>query len=258
MNLYGARSPSWSAERWPQSPTWIICARRRRNGCRRRQCRAAFSLAAEKSFFVTRQYRAHLICILFIAWIVPPLIRFLVLDLCGRATTGKPVLLRRRCSSRARAGVHPRLVVLFRLWLLPDRRALAGRPVFPALAFGIAWLAWLSAPRATLARSILYCAAGPVLCSPQRRSADRSARYRHRCGRHPGDHRRRDCGDRRALPLGILLALGPLSYAVTRLSSITFIEFVRGVPLITVLFMASVMLPLFVPNDMRRISWCER
>ena len=27
-----------------------------------------------------------------------------------------------------------------------------------------------------------------------------------------------------------------------------FIEFVRGVPLITVLFMASVMLPLFVPD----------
>jgi general L-amino acid transport system permease protein len=33
-----------------------------------------------------------------------------------------------------------------------------------------------------------------------------------------------------------------------RLASITFIEFVRGVPLITVLFMASVMLPLFVPD----------
>ncbi len=33
-----------------------------------------------------------------------------------------------------------------------------------------------------------------------------------------------------------------------RLFSITFIEFVRGVPLITVLFMASVMLPLFVPD----------
>jgi general L-amino acid transport system permease protein len=33
-----------------------------------------------------------------------------------------------------------------------------------------------------------------------------------------------------------------------RLFSVTFIEFVRGVPLITVLFMASVMLPLFVPE----------
>jgi len=33
-----------------------------------------------------------------------------------------------------------------------------------------------------------------------------------------------------------------------RWCSIMFIEFVRGVPLITVLFMASVMLPLFVPE----------
>ena len=33
-----------------------------------------------------------------------------------------------------------------------------------------------------------------------------------------------------------------------RLLSTIFIEFVRGVPLITVLFMASVMLPLFLPE----------
>jgi len=35
---------------------------------------------------------------------------------------------------------------------------------------------------------------------------------------------------------------------MVRLTCIFFIEFVRGVPLITVLFMASVMLPLFVPE----------
>ena len=34
-----------------------------------------------------------------------------------------------------------------------------------------------------------------------------------------------------------------------RLASVIFIEFVRGVPLVTVLFMASVMLPLFVPQQ---------
>ena len=52
-----------------------------------------------------------------------------------------------------------------------------------------------------------------------------------------------------SLPLGILLALGaPLELPVVRLSAVTFIELVRGVPLITVLFMASVMLPLFVPE----------
>jgi general L-amino acid transport system permease protein len=52
-----------------------------------------------------------------------------------------------------------------------------------------------------------------------------------------------------SLPLGILLALGRRSQMpAIRILSIGFIEFVRGVPLITVLFMASVMLPLFVPE----------
>ena len=37
---------------------------------------------------------------------------------------------------------------------------------------------------------------------------------------------------------------------VVRLACVIFIEFVRGVPLITVLFMASVMLPLFVPEHL--------
>jgi len=53
-----------------------------------------------------------------------------------------------------------------------------------------------------------------------------------------------------SLPLGILLALGRRSHMpAVRLFSIAFIEFVRGVPLVTVLFMASVMLPLFVPEQ---------
>lgn len=51
-----------------------------------------------------------------------------------------------------------------------------------------------------------------------------------------------------SLPLGILLALGRRSkLPVVRFVSIASIEFVRGVPLITVLFMASVMLPFFLP-----------
>ncbi len=51
-----------------------------------------------------------------------------------------------------------------------------------------------------------------------------------------------------SLPLGILLALGRRSQMpVLRLFSIIYIEAWRGVPLITVLFMASVMLPLFLP-----------
>ena len=52
-----------------------------------------------------------------------------------------------------------------------------------------------------------------------------------------------------SLPLGIVLALGRRSkMPIVRILSTIFIEFWRGVPLITVLFMASVMLPLFLPE----------
>lgn len=52
-----------------------------------------------------------------------------------------------------------------------------------------------------------------------------------------------------SLPLGILLALGRQSkMPAVSLFSVVFIEFWRGIPLITVLFMSSVMLPLFLPD----------
>ena len=51
-----------------------------------------------------------------------------------------------------------------------------------------------------------------------------------------------------ALPIGILLALGRRSdLPVIRAICVTYIECWRGTPLITILFMASVMLPLFFP-----------
>ncbi|OIN06597.1 amino acid ABC transporter permease [Oceanisphaera psychrotolerans] len=54
-----------------------------------------------------------------------------------------------------------------------------------------------------------------------------------------------------ALPIGTLLALGRRSHMpIVRSLSVVFIEFWRGVPLITVLFMSSVMLPLFVPEEL--------
>ncbi len=53
-----------------------------------------------------------------------------------------------------------------------------------------------------------------------------------------------------SFPLGVLLALGRRSeLPVVRLASITYIELVRGVPLITILFMAQLMLPLFLPPN---------
>ena len=55
-----------------------------------------------------------------------------------------------------------------------------------------------------------------------------------------------------SFPIGIVLALGRRSeMPVARLFSVIFIEFWRGVPLITVLFMSSVMLPLFLPEGVQ-------
>jgi general L-amino acid transport system permease protein len=52
-----------------------------------------------------------------------------------------------------------------------------------------------------------------------------------------------------SFPLAILLALGRRSnLPAIRAVCVGFIEFVRGVPLISVLFMASVMFPLFLPE----------
>ncbi|MCL6270545.1 amino acid ABC transporter permease [Sansalvadorimonas sp. 2012CJ34-2] len=51
-----------------------------------------------------------------------------------------------------------------------------------------------------------------------------------------------------AFPLSVLLALGRTSnLPVIRATCVAWIELIRGVPLITILFMASVVLPLFLP-----------
>lgn len=54
-----------------------------------------------------------------------------------------------------------------------------------------------------------------------------------------------------SFPLGVLLALGRRSeLPIIRWSSVAYIELVRGVPLITILFMAQLILPLFLPANM--------
>jgi general L-amino acid transport system permease protein len=60
-----------------------------------------------------------------------------------------------------------------------------------------------------------------------------------------------------AVPLGILLALGRRSrLPLIRFASVVFIEFWRGVPIITVIFLASLLLPLIMPTgfDVDRLA----
>ncbi len=54
-----------------------------------------------------------------------------------------------------------------------------------------------------------------------------------------------------AFPLGVVLALGRRSdMPAIKAICVTYIELIRGVPLISLLFMSSVMLPLFLPEGM--------
>jgi general L-amino acid transport system permease protein len=55
-----------------------------------------------------------------------------------------------------------------------------------------------------------------------------------------------------SFPVGVLLALGrQSSLPVVKVFCTLFIELVRGVPLVTILFMFSIILPLFLPEDVR-------
>lgn len=55
-----------------------------------------------------------------------------------------------------------------------------------------------------------------------------------------------------SFPLGVLLALGRQStLPVIKIFSIGYIEIIRGLPLISILFMGQIMIPLFLPDGMR-------
>ncbi|MBX3032069.1 MAG: amino acid ABC transporter permease [Chloroflexi bacterium] len=55
-----------------------------------------------------------------------------------------------------------------------------------------------------------------------------------------------------SFPLGVALALGRRSrLPAIRLLATAFIEIVRGVPLVSILYLSSILLPLFLPGDLR-------
>ena len=143
------------------------------------------------------------------------------------------------------------MVVLFRLGFYPVSERWRVDLFFGLLALGIGWLAWLGAPRRDLG-AIYFFIVLPIVSYillsgvPAIGLADVPTSL---WGGILVTIVVAIVGIVASLPLGILLALGRRSkMPAVRLASITFIEFVRGVPLITVLFMASVMLPLFVPD----------
>jgi general L-amino acid transport system permease protein len=193
-----------------------------------------------------------LACGLLIVWALPPLVRFLFVDAVWSGGGREACLA---SPQNPQPGACWAFVRVWFFYFVYGSYPLAERwrvdVFFAALALGIAWLCWLSAPRRGLGALYFFIvlpvasfvllygfpaiglvAVPTTLWGGMLVTVVVAA-----------------VGIVASLPVGIVLALGRRSdLPALRLLSVVFIEFVRGVPLITVLFMASVMLPLFVPE----------
>ena len=186
-----------------------------------------------------------------LVWIVPPLVKFLVIDAVWSGADREACLA---TPARPEVGACWAFV---REWFsffiygpYPADQRWRVDVFFGLLAFGIGWLLWLDAPRRDLG-ALFFFAILPLVSvallrgfPPLGLSVVVTASW----GGLLVTLVVAAVGIVVSLPIGVLLALGRRSkMPAIKLISVLFIEFVRGVPLITVLFMASVMLPLFVP-----------
>jgi general L-amino acid transport system permease protein len=193
-----------------------------------------------------------LVCVLLILLAVPPMIKFLLLDAVWSGSDRNACLARpeRPVVGACWAFVAER-INFFVYGFYPIEERWRVDLFFAALAFGIGWLTWLDAPRRGLGM-LYFFAVLPVISFVLLYGAPRLGLPIVETAKWGGILVTvvvAAVGIVVALPIGILLALGRRSsMPAVRLLSVIYIEFVRGVPLITVLFMASVMLPLFLPE----------
>ena len=194
-----------------------------------------------------------LLALLF-AWIVPDLIRFLLIDAVWTGADRDACLesVQHRDIGACWPFVWERLpYFIYGSYPIPERWRVD--VFFALLAIGIVWMLWLNAPRRELG-AVYFFVVMPI--SSFILLTGWSA-----IGLQPVDTVLwggvlvtivvASVGIVFSLPIGILLALGRRSrMPAVRTLSVIFIEFVRGVPLVTVLFMAGVMLPLFVPESL--------
>jgi general L-amino acid transport system permease protein len=193
-----------------------------------------------------------ILTILLIIWIVPPIIEFLFTHAVWsgndrEACIPSPALPE---PGACWAFVRDRFAYfIYGSYPIPERWRVD--IFFVMLAVGIVWLLWLEAPRRDLG-ALYFFVVVPIVSyilltgwpAIGLRNVDTSL-----WGGVLVTIVVSWVGIVFSLPIGILLALGRRStMPAVKLFSVIFIEFVRGVPLITVLFMASVMLPLFVPD----------
>jgi general L-amino acid transport system permease protein len=193
-----------------------------------------------------------LICLLFIVWIVPPLLRFFLLNAVWSGN-GREVCL--ASPENPQPGACWAFIRVWSSYFVYGFYPLGQRwrvnLFFLALAFGIGWLSWLSAPRRDIGAFYFFIVL-PILSLILLGGLPLIGLVSVPTTLWGGILVTivvATIGMVFSLPIGILLALGRRSHIpVVKVFSVTFIEIVRGVPLITVLFMASVMLPLFVPE----------
>jgi general L-amino acid transport system permease protein len=195
-----------------------------------------------------------ILIVLPLAWAIPELVKFLFLDAVWSGTDRDACLesIQHREIGACWPFVWERLpYFIYGSYPISERWRVD--VFFAMLAVGIVWLLWLNAPRRDLGAFYFFVVL-PI--SSFILLTGWSA-----IGLRPVDTVLwggvlvtivvAAVGIVVSLPLGILLALGRRSHMpVVRSLSVIFIEFVRGVPLVTVLFMASVMLPLFVPEQL--------
>jgi general L-amino acid transport system permease protein len=193
-----------------------------------------------------------LACTLLIVWTVPPLLRFLLIDAVWSGANREACLA---SPANPEPGACWAFVRVWYSYFVYGSYPIAERwrvdVFFAALAFGIGWLLWPSAPRRNLGALYFFVvlpalSVGLLYGFPWLGLVAVSTSL---WGGVLVTVIVATVGIVASLPIGIFLALGRRSeLPAVRVLSIVFIEFVRGVPLITVLFMASVMLPLFVPE----------
>lgn len=192
-----------------------------------------------------------LFCLYLLYLVVPPTVRFLFIDAvwtgadrsaCRADVIGRPV-------GACWAFVADRLGY-FVYGAYPVEQRWRVNVFFAMLAFGIGWLLWLKAPRRDLG-ALYFFVVFPIVSVLLLIGWDRISLQPVPTSLWGGilvSFLVALAGIVFSLPLGIMLALGRRSrLPLVRLASVTFIEVVRGVPLITVLIMANTMLPLFLP-----------
>ncbi len=210
--------------------------------------RGALAWARDNLFSSWLSSALTLLVVALCLWLIPPLIAWATVDAIWSAPDG--ALCRAHQDGACWAFIAHK-IDYFRYGSYPqaERWRVDATEIIGAVLIG--WLLWPRAPRRGVGAALFFVAF-PILAYLLLRGADRLGLPIVDTVLWGGifvSLLTALVGIVFSLPLGVLLALGRRSrLPAVKLASILYIEFVRGVPFITVLFMANFMLPLFLPE----------